>query len=330
MNGSKEASGAPRVVVFGGGTGMHSLLSGLKAYAHDITAIVAVTDDGGSSGLLRSELDIPPPGDIRNCMLALSNADPLLKELLSWRFESGELESHNLGNLLIAAATLIKRDFAEAVKGLHEILAVRGRVIPSTPQKVGLVAHHGDGSSTTGEVRITRSGRPIHKLELRPEPVGASEEVLSAIGRADFFIFGPGSLFTSIIPNLLVPGIVAAMRQCSAPCLYIGNIMSQPGETDGYTLSDHLHAIERHAGEGLITEVLASTTAIPPDILSRYKSEGSEPVVVDRENIRGPALFTEDLADNQHFMRHNADRLAEQVMHVYKRGQREPFAKRVQ
>ncbi len=317
----------PRIVTFGGGSGMFSLLSGLRAYTSAITAVVTVTDDGGSSGLLRKDLGIPPPGDVRNCLLALSDADPLLKEALDWRFPEGELLGHSLGNLLIAATTLIKGDFGVAVKELHRILNVAGTVVPSSTRKVGLVAHHSDGSRTTGEVRISSSRRSIHAIELRPDPGPISPAVRDAIASADLCLFGPGSLFTSIIPNLLVRGVVEAIRACSAQRVYVANVMTQPGETDGFALSDHLAAIERHTGTGFITAVVANAGAIPDHALERYRAQGAEPVAIDREKCAGVPIHAGELAESGHFLRHNPERLATFLMDTFWR--RTPCARPV-
>ena len=314
---AKDGEQAPRIVAFGGGTGMFSLLSGLRRHTPHLTCIVTVTDDGGSSGILRSDLDIPPPGDIRNCLLALSDADPLLKEALDWRFPAGELNGHSLGNLLIAATTLIRGDLGTAVRELHRILRVRGRVIPSTTRKVSLVAYHDDGTSTTGEVRISQSGLPIRRLELRPDPGPLSEETRRAITAADLFVFGPGSLFTSIIPNLLIPGMVAAVRERGAPCFYVGNIMTQPGETTGFRLSDHVGAVERHAGEGFLDVVVACSSAIPEPLLESYRREGAEPVPLDAENLTHVSVADGDLADCDRVARHNPERLAQLVLDTF-------------
>jgi len=289
---------------------MHCLLSGLRKVTPHLTCVVTVTDDGGSSGLLRSDLDIPPPGDLRNCLLALSDAHPLLRRALEWRFPTGELNGHNLGNLLIAAATLIKGDLGDAIRELHEVLAVRGRVLPLTTRKVGLVAHHSDGTTTTGEVRISRAQRPIHRLELRPDPGPASPEILEAVASADFFVFGPGSLFTSIIPNLLVPGIVPAIRNTGKPVILVGNIMTQPAETAGFTLADHVAAFERHAGEGFLSAVVACSSHLPQSVLQAYSRDGAEPVVVDRERIGHIPVIVEDLAEADTVVRHHSDKLA--------------------
>jgi uncharacterized cofD-like protein len=318
MTTSRNGDPSPRsIVAFGGGTGMQSLLTGLKELTPNVTCIVAVTDDGGSSGILRSDLDIPPPGDIRNCLLALSEADPLLKEALAWRFTAGELNGHSVGNLLIAATTLIRGDLGTAVRDLHRILQVRGRVIPSTTRKVSLVAHHDDGSSTTGEVRISRAERPISRLELRPDPGPLSEEALAAIAAADCFVFGPGSLFTSIITNLLVPGMVDAIRRAGRPRLFVANIMTQPSETSGFSLADHVEALEEHAGRGFLDAIIASGTPIPDDVAERYRGEGAQPVLIDRERIKDIPVFVDDLAEGDRVIRHDPERLARKLLEVF-------------
>ena len=314
MSISKEDRSHPYIVAFGGGTGMHCLLTGLKEVTPNLTCVVTVTDDGGSSGLLRSDLDIPPPGDLRNCLLALSEAPPLLRQALEWRFPTGELNGHNLGNLLIAAATLIKGDLGEAVKELHEVLSVKGRVLPSTTKKVSLVAYHADGTTTAGEVRISKSRRPIHKLELKPNPGPASPEIIEAIERADFFVFGPGSLFTSIIPNLLIPGVVEAIRRSAKPVILVGNIMTQPAETEGFSLADHICAFERHSGEGFLHAVVACESDLPESVLQAYRKEGAEPVRIDRERIKNVRLIVGDLAEVDRVVRHHPHKLAETIL----------------
>ncbi len=196
-------------------------------------------------------------------------------------------------------------------------LTCTGTVIPSSTQKLGLVAHHADGSRTTGEVRISRSNLPIHTVEVRPDPEPISADVREAIAGADLCIFGPGSLFTSVIPNLLVPGMVSALRACAAPRVYVANVMTQPGETDGYTLSDHVEAIERHAGEGFITAVVANASTIPEHILARYRAQGSEPVVIDRHEFAGVPVYEGDLVESGRYMRHSPERLAKCIIETF-------------
>lgn len=269
----------PRVVAFGGGTGMSCLLSGLKSYPVDLTAIVTVTDNGGSSGRLRKEFDMVPPGDIRNCLLALADAEPLLARLLDYRFEESELRGHSFGNLFITALTRVTGSFDGAIRELNRLLEVRGRVLPATGKKVTLIAHHPGGAKSTGEVQITNAALPIERVEMRPRVSSIAADVAQAIQDADVMLFGPGSLFTSVIPNLLVKGILTAVRANSCPKVYVSNIMTQPGETVGMSLRDHVEALERHAGEAFISGVVVHQGVIDPKLLERYSRDGAEPVL---------------------------------------------------
>lgn len=283
--GETPPSGADRLdvraVAFGGGTGMSSLLSGLKDRIEEVTAVVTVTDNGGSSGRLRNDFDIVPPGDIRNCLLALSDVTPLVEETFQYRFSEGEFKGHCFGNLFITVLTRVTGSFEESIRQLHRILSVRGKVLPISGEKISLVAHHPDGSKSTGEVQITRSGKPIVKIELRPSPVEVSSEVCEAIEKADYFLFGPGSLYTSVIPHLLVDGIMDLIRASGKPRIYIGNIMTQPGETVGYRLSDHIRALREHVGDDFPDCVIAHQGPLPDEMLARYARRGATPVVND-------------------------------------------------
>src|SRR5277367_154546 len=240
-----------RIVAIGGGTGLSALLSGLKHYAPDvdIAAIVTVTDDGGSSGRLRREFDVLPPGDIRNCMVALSEDEALLSKLFQYRFENGRgLKGHSFGNLFLTALTHITGEFTEAVKQSSKALAIMGRIYPSTSSNVGLQAELDDGTIVSGETRISRSRRGIHRIRLTPSRCKPLPETLEAIAEADLITLGPGSLFTSVIPNLLVSGVSKAIRNSPALKAYFVNLMWQPGETIDFRASDHIRAIRRHAG----------------------------------------------------------------------------------
>ena len=270
-----------RVVAFGGGTGMSALLQGLKAYSRNITAVVTVTDNGGSSGRLRNDFDIAAPGDIRSCLIALADVDPLIAEALQYRFHEAEFKDHSFGNLFITVLTRIVGNFSDSIRALNRLLKVQGRVIPATSTRVSLVAHHQDGTKSTGEVEITRSRKRIERIEIRPSPVPLSGEIREAIRDADLFLFGPGSLFTSVIPNLLLDGIVDAINANGSPRVYIGNIMTQPGETDGFQLSDHIRALRRHVGEDFPDCVIAHRGALPPVVLEKYAAEESQPVLDD-------------------------------------------------
>ena len=272
---------APRIVAFGGGTGMAALLRGLKAYTDRITAVVTVTDNGGSSGRLRNDFDMVSPGDIRNCLMALADVDPLIAKAFQYRFDEAEFKGHCFGNLFITVLTRLVGDFGVSIRELNRILNVRGRVIPDSSAKVSLVAQHPDGSKSTGEVQIARSTKRIQKVEIRPCPVAMSQEIRSAIDEADLFIFGPGSLYTSVIPNLLIDGLMELINATGRQRIYICNIMTQPGETDGYTLCDHLAALRVHVGKGFPDAVVAHAGIVPPEIIETYKDVGSEAVACD-------------------------------------------------
>ncbi|MBN1419646.1 MAG: YvcK family protein [Planctomycetes bacterium] len=299
----------PKVVAFGGGTGMPSLLRGLKRYTGRITAVVTVTDDGGSSGLLRKDFDIIPPGDIRNCLVALAEGEPLLSQLFQYRFTEAAFRGHNFGNLFITALTRITGSFEEAIREMNRILSVRGRVLPSTNRKVSIVAHHPDGTKSTGEGEITRSGKVIERMELRPEPEPAGPEILEALDAADLIVFGPGSLYTSIVPNLLVPGILEAVRRSRVPRAYVCNIMTQPGETTSFSAADHVETLERHGTPGLLDAIIVNVGEIPGRIRRQYARQGARPVVVDRERLEGRRVIEGDFVAAGALARHDPERL---------------------
>ncbi len=285
-----------RIVSIGGGNGLATLLRGLKRYVKaqpdlvDITAIVTVTDDGGSSGRLRREFDVLPPGDIRNCMVALSEDETLLGRLFQYRFSSGRgLKGHSFGNLFLTAMTQLTGDFGQAVKLSCEVLAVLGSIYPSTAANVRLEATLADGSHVLGETRISRSKSRIEKIELRPRKPKPLTETLDAIARADLITLGPGSLFTSVIPNLLVEGIPRAIAQSRALKAYFVNIMSQPGETINFRASDHVEALLRHAGryrDQLLDTVVVNSRPVAGKIAARYRAQDARPIEADLENLR--------------------------------------------
>jgi len=279
----------PRIVTIGGGTGLSTLLRGLKSYTPHITAVVTVADDGGSSGRLRQDIGILPPGDIRNCILALADVEPMMERLLRYRFKEGELAGHSLGNLLIAALADLSDGFQSAVHAVSDVLAITGTVYPVTEADVRLKAYFADGSCAEGESSIPleclKRGTAIERIELVPEYVKPLPEVVNAILEADAVVLGPGSLYTSLIPNLLVPGMAQAIHGSKANCLYIANIMTQPGETDGYDLTRHLEAIRRHAGYDLIDMALVNTALPSAPILKRYEAEEAYPIPYDRESL---------------------------------------------
>ncbi|HUL15620.1 MAG TPA: YvcK family protein [Terriglobales bacterium] len=329
----KIASGL-NVVALGGGTGLSTLLRGLKRLVvprHDpyptaqrpvvdLAAIVTVTDDGGSSGRLRRENRILPPGDIRNCMVALSKDEALLGRLFQYRFHAGRgLAGHNFGNLFLAALTHVTGDFAEAVRVSSRVLAIRGRIFPSTVSNVTLEAILENGRRVHGETRITASRTPIKKIMLSPRRVHPLPEAVDAIKNADLILLGPGSLYTSIIPNLLIPEIAHAIARSKAPRVYIANLMTQPCETTGYSLSDHLRAIQRHVPKQLIDWVVANRQPISPEVVRRYRREGAERVVVDLSAIRKlrVRVVLDNLLEEHGVIRHNAPRLARLLLEEF-------------
>jgi len=285
-NSGKPQKG-PKVVIIGGGTGLGTILRGLKEVTSNLTAIVTVADDGGSSGRLRREFNILPPGDIRNCIIALADLEPLMEQLLQYRFRgASDLSGHNFGNLFLTAMTGITGDFEQAIKATSKVLAVRGQVLPATLEHVVLKARLTDGSVVSGESAITRAGAPIREVFIDPPESRPVEEALTAINEAEVIILGPGSLYTSIIPNLLVKELAEAIRKSSATKIYICNAMTQTGETDGFTASDHIRAIIKHAGKNLIDLAVINTETIPPDIMERYAEEGACPVEADFEKVK--------------------------------------------
>jgi uncharacterized cofD-like protein len=288
--GYREAAGPLRIVAIGGGTGLSTLLHGLKDYARqglvDISAVVTVTDDGGSSGRLRKDFDILPPGDIRNCMVALSEDEALLSRLFQFRFASGRgLKGHSFGNLFLTALTHVTGDFPRAVKVSSEVLAIYGRIYPSTNQNVGLRAVMSDGSIVAGETKISRSRKRIVKLELTPGKVKPLKDALEAIAAADLITMGPGSLYTSVIPNLLVDGMANAIRRSKAAKAYFTNLMWQPWETMSYSAADHIEAIHAHGGLGTIERVILNTTPLTGSQRRLYAAEKVFPVELDTPRI---------------------------------------------
>lgn len=326
----KEKNGKSRglhVVALGGGTGLSALLRGLKLHLlrrtdqrptrerpiADLAAIVTVTDDGGSSGRLRRENRILPPGDIRNCMVALSKDEALLSRLFQYRFQAGRgLRGHNFGNLFLAALSHVTGDFAEAVRVSSKVLAIRGRIFPSTISNVHLVATLANGKRVHGETNISRSAAAIRRLELVPRTVRPLSAAIEAIREADLILMGPGSLYTSVIPNLLIPEIADSIARSKAPRVYIANLMTQPGETTCYALSEHIRAIQDHVRKRVIDSVVANVRPVSPEVLQRYRAEGAEPVGIDTEKVAHlkVKLVTDDLLEEHGVIRHNSERLA--------------------
>lgn len=288
--GYRDTAGPLRIVCLGGGTGLSTLLHGLKEYARqglvDICAIVTVTDDGGSSGRLRREFDILPPGDIRNCMVALSEDEALLSQLFQYRFSSGRgLKGHSFGNLFLTALTHVTGDFPRAVKVSSEVLAIFGRIYPSTSENVGLRAIMTDGSQIEGETRISKSRKRIGRLELIPSKVKPLRDALEAIAAADLITMGPGSLYTSVIPNLLVDGMGTAIRRSKAAKAYFVNLMWQPWETMNFSASEHIRAIHDHGGKGTVQRAILNTTPLSGSQRRLYAAEKVFPVELDTPRI---------------------------------------------
>ena len=314
--------GGPRVAALGGGTGLSTMLRGLKYYTDNLTAIVTVADDGGGSGMLRQDLGMPPPGDIRSCLQAMANAEPIMEDLLDYRFKEGSLAGQSFGNLFLAALNGISPSFDQAVARMSEVLAINGQVLPVTNENVNVVAEFENGTSVMGESKISAFKRAqncrITRVYRRPERPAPLDAALEAIRRADIILLGPGSLYTSVIPNLLVDGVAEAIASSHALRIYIANIMTQEGETEGYTLSDHLKALFAHAQEGLVDLCLANSTELPTQVVERYRTEKAEPIQIDWEEIErlGVQLTCRPLADENGGgrARHDPVKLARAIM----------------
>lgn len=323
----------PKIVVIGGGTGLSTLLRGLKTYSANITAIVTVADDGGSSGRLRREIGVLPPGDIRNCLSALADEERLVTELFKYRFKAGDgLTGHSFGNLFLTAMSDITGDLEQAITASSQVLAVRGQVLPATLSDVCLWAELSDGRRIEGESNITEAGGNIVKIGCTPANPPALPKALQAIEQADYIIIGPGSLYTSVIPNLLVPEITAAIAQrCqrgengSVPCIYVSNVMTQPGETQGYTVSDHIRAIDIACGHRLFNAVLVQKKSPSAKSLIRYAQDNSHPVFLDREDVAnlGRRIILANVMDEDEngLVRHNPQALARVLLRWYSRAQ---------
>lgn len=318
-------------MAIGGGTGLATLLHGLKPYARrqppeiQITAVVTVTDDGGSSGRLRREFDVPPPGDIRNCMVALSEDEALLSKLFQYRFPAGRgLKGHSFGNLFLTALSRITGDFAHAVRVSSEVLAIVGRIYPSTVANVTLEARLEDGTVAVGESRISKSRARIEQVALRPPDCRPLEETVQALADADLITLGPGSLFTSVIPNVLVRGIPEAIRQSPAVTAYIVNLMWQPGETLHFTAADHVCALLRHAPELRLDYVVVNTQPVSEPMRRKYARQRARPVEVDYDRLErlGLTIVARDLLEETDKVRHNPASLADVVLALATEGRR--------
>jgi uncharacterized cofD-like protein len=307
----------PKIVVIGGGTGISVLLRGLKEYTSNLTAIVTVADDGGSSGRLRGDLGILPPGDIRNCLVALADKEPLMEELLQYRFSTGELAGHSMGNLLLAALTDMTGGFDQAVRSMSKVLALRGHVLPATLSDVTLCAELTDGRVVQGESKISGTTGTIKRIYLKPSRCLPLPGALQAIAEADAVVLGPGSLYTSIIPNLLVKGIPEALTKTRAVKIYVCNVMTQTGETDGFAASSHLRAIISHAGS-FLDYIVLNTGGVPLRLRARYKQGGAEPVIADLVEVEklGVEAVGADLVYRTDFVRHHPEKLADVILRL--------------
>ena len=320
----KRRTRGPRVAVIGGGHGLSNMLRGLKRYTENISAIVTVADDGGGSGMLRQDLGMPPPGDIRNCLEALANTEPLMSELMHYRFTEGSLAGQSFGNLFLAALNGISTSFDAAVSRMSQVLAITGRVLPVTTADVQLEAEFENGASVIGESKMfyckKKEDCRITKVRLIPEHPRALPEAVEAIREADMIVLGPGSLYTSIIPNLLVDGIVEAILQSDALKVYVANVMTQEGETEGYTASDHIAAIFQHSAPGLFDLCLTNSSPVPPDVAARYAQEGAEPLRYDagRCAALGVELVSRPIATVENgYVRHQSENLARELIQLH-------------
>ena len=313
--------GGPKVVVIGGGTGLSTMLRGLKLYTNNITAIVTVGDDGGGSGKLRADLGMLPPGDIRNCILALADTEPIMEDLLQYRFQEGSLKGQNFGNLFLAAMAGISENFEDAVQKMSSVLAVTGKVLPVTLDDMKLIAELENGNIIEGASiipeEVIKQKSKIEKLRINPEKAKPLMDALIAIKEADAIVMGPGSLYTSIIPNLLVEDIEEAINESDAIKIYISNVMTQPGETDNFAVSDHIRTLMKYSGRGSIQYVIANNGIIPTEIEERYLSQGSKLVELDYENIKKlnvEVVETDLVKITKGYVKHDSEHLAQVLM----------------
>lgn len=324
----KEIRGkGPKLVVIGGGTGSSVLLRGLKKYTSNITAIVTVADDGGSSGKLREDLGMLPPGDIRSCILALADTEPIMEKLFQYRFQGGSLKGQNFGNLFIAAMNEITGNFEEAVKNISDVLKVKGTVIPVTLENIVLIGELENGELVRGESQIPivakERGQRIKRVSIEPSKVAPHQDAMQAILEADAIILGPGSLYTSIIPNLLVDGLSEAICQAKGLKIYVSNIMTQPGETDHYTVMDHVEAILNHIAcrekKSMIEYIIANNGSIPKYLLEKYRGDGSTMVSLKESQLKKYfySFIIDDFVEiKKDYVRHNADKVAKIIFQL--------------
>lgn len=317
-----KSNSYPNIAVIGGGTGLSTMLRGLKTHCCNITAIVTVADDGGGSGVLREDLGMLPPGDVRNCILALSNTEPILGELLNYRFKDGRLKGQNFGNLFLAAMNGISINFQDAVQNMSSVLSVAGKVLPVTLDSVELEAELENGVVVRGESNIPKEaisqGSAIKDLRIIPKEAEAVEDAILAIREADAIVLGPGSLYTSIIPNLLVEEIGKEVQKSKAKKIYVCNVMTQPGETTNFNVSDHIKEIYKYCGENSIDYVIANVGKIDDVLIKRYYNEkNSKLVALDREEVEAlnVKIIEGDLVNVRYnYIRHDANNLSELII----------------
>ena len=314
----------PKIVALGGGTGLSTMLRGLKAVSGNITAIVAVSDDGGSSGYLRQDRGMPPPGDIRNCIMALANTEPIMDKLMNYRFDGGAFGGHSFGNLLLAALNDICPTFEEAVARMHEVLAVTGRVLPVTTSDVYLEAEYENGTKVLGESKIFSFKKQqdcrIRCVRMVPQNPPALPAAIDAIAEADLIVIGPGSLYTSIIPNLLVDGVTDAIMASRAVKVYVCNVMTQEGESEGYTVHDHVSELIAHSRPGIVQYCLVNNSPVPEEMLERYERENAWPLEIDYGALEGDGVELVErplLGAGTDYARHNPRRLAFELFKLF-------------
>lgn len=320
----RKLNRGPKVVAVGGGTGLSMLLKGIKHITNNITAVVTVGDDGGSSGRLREEMGVLPPGDIRNCIAALADDEDLVTKLFQYRFKTGEgLEGHSFGNLFLTALCSITGDMVRAVKESSKVLSIRGRVLPSTLDNMRLGAEMEDGRIIHGESNIPEAHGRIKRLFTEPKDCKALDDVITAIRDAELIILGPGSLYTSVIPNLLIKEISHEIAKSNAKKIYVCNIMTQPGETDGYCVSDHVNALMKHAESRNIIDTVLVNDFLPSNLAKKYQMSGSYPVRLDYENLKklGVKLFSKKLIEDskEGLVRHSSNRVARAIYYWYRK-----------
>lgn len=310
----------PKIVAIGGGTGLSTILEGLKEYTSNITAIVAVADEGGSSGRLRKEFGILPPGDIRNCLVSLAEAPQLMCDLFQYRFAEGEgIKGHNFGNIFITALAEVTGSFKDAIEESSKVLAIRGRVIPSSLDRIRLKAEYIDGTTQEGEDEIPKVEKPIKNIFILPSDAKPNPEALEAIREAEIIILGPGSLFTSVLPNLLIKGISEEISKRNTLKIYICNVMTQHGETDGFTATDHIETLFYHTHKNIVNCCIVNAGRLDYSLLLKYSQEGSFPVIPDKNRLRILKIFVveDDFVSRFNYLRHDPKKTAKKIINIY-------------